>query len=121
MLFAGTVRTSAKLWQKEFRPLKSLVERMNCLMIAAGFPVFTDRFNQVLNYPAPVRARFPDFITHKSAFNTDTPYGRRCEIDAVFIEDATQFLQDIPRGLAQWTNPGRLGRVSRWNRLQNRS
>ncbi|HYY27650.1 MAG TPA: hypothetical protein VE860_06890 [Chthoniobacterales bacterium] len=54
MLFAGTVRTSAKLWQKEFRPLKSLVERMNCLMIAAGFPVFTDRFNQVLNYPSPI-------------------------------------------------------------------
>ena len=75
MLFVGIVHTSAKLWQKQLGPLKCLVERMDCLMIAAGFAVFTDRFNQVLNYPAPVRERFPDFITHKSAFNTDTPYG----------------------------------------------
>jgi hypothetical protein len=35
-----------ELWQKQFRLLKRLIERMNRLMIAAGFPVFTDRFDQ---------------------------------------------------------------------------
>jgi hypothetical protein len=37
MLFAGTVRTLGKLWQKEFRSLKRSVERMDRLMIAAEF------------------------------------------------------------------------------------
>jgi hypothetical protein len=57
MLFAGSVRTLGKLWQKEFRSLKSLVEHMNRLMITTGFPVFADRFNQVLNHSSPVRER----------------------------------------------------------------
>ena len=79
---------------------------MDGLMIAAGFPVFTDRFNQVLNYSSPVRERFPNPIAHQSAFDPDILYGRRRENDTVFTEDAAQFLQDIPRRLTR--DPGRL-------------
>jgi hypothetical protein len=90
MLSAGTVHTLTKLWQKEFRSLKSLVEHMNCLMIAAGFPIFANRFNQVLNYFSPVRERFPDSITDKSAFDTDILYGRRrpAEFGCLFADPA---------------------------------
>jgi hypothetical protein len=65
---------------------------MNRLMIAAGFPVFANRFNQVLYDSAPMRERFSDAIADKSASDTDILYGRRRENDAVLFEDARKLV-----------------------------
>jgi hypothetical protein len=110
-----------KLLRNLFRPLKRLVQRLDRLMPAAGFPVIADRFNQVLNHPSPVRKRFPDSIAYKPALDTDILYGRRRENDAVFIEDATQFLQDVPCGLivGRTLRTGCLAFKALWQKTQN--
>ena len=73
-----------ELLQKQLCPLKRLVERMDRLMTATGFPVFADRFNEVFNHPSPFASAFP---TPSRPSLPIFLYRWRREIHAVVIED----------------------------------
>jgi hypothetical protein len=60
--------------QKQFRPLKSLVKRMEGLMIAAGFAVFANRLTNSSITLRPFASAFLTSSRSSRVFDTDIVY-----------------------------------------------